>query len=197
MWQNNIDKSVESIRKRINVMLCNKSHIIVAIDGRCASGKTTLADKLYEKMECNLIHMDDFFLRPEQRTEKRLATPGENVDYERFFAEVLQPLIANQVFSYRPYDCKLQDLKEPIKISPKKVTIIEGSYSCHNSLWKYYDLRIFMDVDTDTQLSRIKIRNGEEAVNRFKNLWIPLEEKYFETFDIKERCEILILLSEE
>ena len=100
--------------------------------------------------------MDDFFLRPEQRTEERMAAPGENVDYERFLSEVLGPLIRNQVFTYQPYDCGTQELKEAVKIIPKNVTIIEGSYSCHNALWKNYDLRIFMDVDTETQMNRIK-----------------------------------------
>ena len=48
-----------------------KDKILVAIDGRCASGKTTLAGKLAERCESALqvdhvhvIHMDDFFLRP-------------------------------------------------------------------------------------------------------------------------------------
>ena len=39
--------------------------IIVAIDGKYASGKTTPADKLAEICNCNV---DDYFLRPEQRT---------------------------------------------------------------------------------------------------------------------------------
>jgi len=63
----------------------------VAIDGPCASGKSTLGKTLQEIYGCPLIHMDDFFLRPEQRTPERLAQPGGNVDYERFAKEVLTP----------------------------------------------------------------------------------------------------------
>ena len=36
---------------------------IIAIDGRCASGKTTLAEALGRHYHCNVIHMDHFFLR--------------------------------------------------------------------------------------------------------------------------------------
>ena len=50
--------------------------------------------------------MDDFFLRPEQRTAQRLAQSGGNVDWERFQAEVLIPLRQGISFSYRPYDCR-------------------------------------------------------------------------------------------
>ena len=63
--------------------------LLAAIDGRCAAGKTTLAEQLREMLGCNVIHADSFFLRPEQRTEERLNTPGGNIDYERLLAEVI------------------------------------------------------------------------------------------------------------
>ena len=36
--------------------------LLVAIDGRCASGKSTLAKDLQKQLDCNVIHMDDFYL---------------------------------------------------------------------------------------------------------------------------------------
>ena len=59
--------------------------ILVAIDGRCGSGKTTLGEYLKGQLDCNLFHMDDFFLRMEQRTPDRMKETGGNVDYERFY----------------------------------------------------------------------------------------------------------------
>ena len=38
--------------------------LLVAIDGRCASGKSTLAKDLQKQLDCNVIHMDDFYLQP-------------------------------------------------------------------------------------------------------------------------------------
>ena len=52
---------------------------IIALDGRAASGKTTMARQLAELLDAEIIHMDDFFLPMELRTEQRLATPGGNV----------------------------------------------------------------------------------------------------------------------
>ena len=63
--------------------------VLVAIDGMSASGKSTLGNLLKEKYQCNLFHMDDFFLRPEQRTKERLSEAGGNVDYKRFQEEIL------------------------------------------------------------------------------------------------------------
>ena len=50
--------------------------ILVAIDGRCGSGKTTLGEYLKGQLDCNLFHMDDFFLRMEQRTPDRMKETG-------------------------------------------------------------------------------------------------------------------------
>ena len=71
--------------------------LLVAIDGRCASGKSTLAKDLQKQLDCNVIHMDDFYLQPHQRTTKRLREPGGNVDYERFETEVLQPMLTGGI----------------------------------------------------------------------------------------------------
>lgn len=169
-----------------------KEGIIVALDGRCASGKSTLAASLAEQLSCPLIHMDDFFLRPEQRTDARLATAGENVDHERFLEEVLAPLAEGKCVTYRPWDCGAQAFGEPIAIEPKPITIVEGSYACHPALWDYYDLRIFLTVEPDTQLARIAERNGEEGLEAFRNKWIPLEESYFSHYNIALRCDITL-----
>ena len=171
---------VDEIFTEIDIMLKTKESVIVAIDGRCASGKTTLASELQKKLNCNVIHMDDIFLRPEQRTEERLAEIGGNVDYERFSEEVLKPLQANKEFEYRPFDCHTLDFKPAIRVVPNKITVIEGSYSCNPVFGKYYDINLFLDADKELQLMRIKTRNGEDALEIFKKKWIPSEEKYFE-----------------
>ena len=181
---------IDFIFETINHFLKTKEHIIIAIDGRCAAGKSTLAERLKEKMSCCVIHMDDFFLRPEQRTPQRYREPGGNVDYERFLEEVLKPLHENRPFSFRPYDCKRQLLAEPVSIVPDSVTVIEGSYSCHPVLWDFYDLRIFLTINKEEQLRRIRYRNGEEATIIFQNKWIPLEEFYFKTYNIENRCDL-------
>ena len=53
---------------------------LIAIDGRCGSGKTTLGQRLAELLEANLFHADDFYLRPCQRTPERYNEPGGNMD---------------------------------------------------------------------------------------------------------------------
>ena len=145
---------------------------------------------LQKQLDCNVIHMDDFYLQPHQRTTKRLREPGGNVDYERFETEVLQPMLTGEAFSYRPYDAHAVCFLPEVIVSPKKVTIIEGSYACHPRLRRSYDLRIFLTVDRQEQLERIRKRNGEEREEMFERIWIPLEERYFWKAGVEKTCDI-------
>ncbi len=177
-----IIREIGSIRQK-------KKQLLIAIDGRCASGKTTLAEKLKERLSCNIIHMDDFFLRPEQRTAERYYEPGGNVDRERFAAEVLLPLKSGKAFSYRPFDCHTMKLSEPIMTEQSEITIIEGTYSCHPALWNFYDLHIFLTVSPEEQFHRLAKRS-KENLHVFREKWIPLEERYFNAYKIDARCEL-------
>ena len=179
-------EKVESIIRAADI---GKSPYIIAIDGRCASGKTTLANMLGEALSCNVIHTDDFFLRPEQRTEARLAAPGENLDHERLLSEVLLPLSEGKTVAYRPFDCKTMSFAAPVELGAHRITVIEGAYSCHASLRDFYSLRIFLSVPHGEQMRRIRLRGGESAAKIFEAKWIPLEEKYFAELGIEGLCD--------
>ena len=100
---------------------------VVAIEGGSASGKTTLSQMLESVYDCTVFHMDDFFLRPEQRTPERFSEPGGNVDRERFLEEVLKPLSQGEVVRYRRFDCSTFTLGEPVGVELKPLIIVEGA----------------------------------------------------------------------
>lgn len=180
----------ENIAQLLLDEIKRQSPSLLAIDGRCAAGKTSLAASLAALCDCSVIHMDHFFLRKEQRTAERLRRAGGNIDYERFLAEVLIPLREGRAFSYRPWDCRKQEMGKAILIAPKALTVVEGSYSCHPALKGYFDLSVFLDVDAAEQLRRIRRRNGSDGVQIFREHWIPMEEHYFHSFRIQEECDL-------
>ncbi len=186
-----MEKIVNEVLEKIHTLPCKEGPELIALDGRCAAGKTSLAKGLQKRIHCTVFHMDDFFLRPEQRSRERLNTPGGNVDYERFYEEVMAPLKngASEI-TYRPYDCHEQQLLKSISIKPSQIVLIEGSYSCHPKLWDFYSLRIFLTVNPDEQLRRIVQRSGQDSIGQFQERWIPLEEQYFTAYQIKERCDL-------
>jgi len=182
---------IDILTEKIAQLRLSKNPLLVAIDGRCGSGKTTLAKKLHNAFGGNLFHMDDFYLRPEQRTPERYAEPGGNVDYERFLEEVLTPVCEGNEFSFRPFDIKIWNLGESKHVSPEHINIIEGSYSLHPSLASLYDIKVFLDIDKDEQMKRIVKRNGKEHALDFRDRWIPLEELYFAAHNVHKICDFV------
>ena len=176
--------------REIDCML-RTGRVALAIEGGSASGKTTLAKLLTQLYDCTVFHMDDFFLRPEQRTKERFAEPGGNVDRERFLEEVLLPLHKQETVSYRRFDCSTFTLAEPVAVKPTKLTVIEGAYSMHPELAEYYNLSVFLEISPELQKKRIGKRNAPELAKRFFAEWIPMEQRYFAELKVRERCDMI------
>lgn len=187
-------ESVESMKSaidRVERLLAEGRCAFVAIDGPCASGKTVFAASLHERFGGNVLHMDDFFLRPEQRTPERFAEPDGNVDRERFEAEVLKPLAAGKAVRYRPWDCHTGDFATSRSVEPAALTVVEGSYSMHPALRGYYDLTMCLIVDPSERLRRLEARNPR-MLQRFIDEWIPLENRYFESTNTQGSADLLV-----
>ena len=186
-----MEKLIEQTIVMIEKIMKKKGSCIIAIDGRCASGKSTFADLLKKRTGGSLVHMDDFFLRPEQRTKERYQTPGENVDHERFKEEVLIPLANKEKIAYHPFDCNIMEISDrELYADGSGLVIIEGSYSFHPELREYYDLKIFLHVSPEKQMERIEKRNPDKA-EVFRTRWIPYEELYFSSCRISELADVV------
>ncbi len=164
----------------------------VAIDGMSGSGKSTLAALLSGLTGAPVIHMDDFFLPPEKRTAQRLAQAGGNVDYERFVAEVCPGLNSGDAFSYGVFDCSVMAVTEKREIPAYPCRIVEGSYAMHPQFGRYAGVSLFLHISPDTQMTRITARNGVKMAEKFKNIWIPMENRYFRELHVAERCRFVL-----
>lgn len=173
------------------------SRLIVGIDGNAAAGKSTMAAVLSELFDAEVIHVDDFFLPLELRTQSRFEKPGENVHYERFIEEVATPLRHKEkTFSYRRFSCKKMDYDDSVKIDGMKMVIIEGAYAMRPEYIDLYDIKVFLQIDEEQQMNRIINRNGKEMSENFKLKWIPMEHEYFEFFHIKDKCDFVYQTNE-
>lgn len=178
------------IQEKTAALLTQKERIMIAIDGRCASGKTTLAKMLSEELACPFVSCDDFFLPPEKRTKERLSEIGGNMDRERLFCEVLSPFLKGETVSYRPFLCQNASYGDAISLPKSKVLIVEGAYACHPDLWVCYEFHIFLTIPKEEQKKRILVRNPQNA-NDFFTKWIPLEESYLADGRIAENAEFV------
>ena len=176
----------------IDQKLATGRRVLLAVEGGAAAGKSTLAQLLNHVYDCAVAHMDDFFLRPEQRTRERLEEAGGNVDRERFLQEVLLPLRRGETVEYRRFDCSVQMVRDPVPLRPTQLTVVEGAYSMHPDLRGQYDLSVFLKVGTELQRERIRGRNVPEMQCRFFEEWIPMEQRYFAAMGVEAACDLVL-----
>ena len=186
------DTALGRVQDEVEALLQTKERVLVTVDGRAASGKSTFASALSEQLRCDVVHMDDFYIHPEQRTPERYAIPGGNADRERVLLDVIAPWQERGEFAYRPYDAHTDTWGPEISAGRGRVLILEGSYSGLPGLWEASSLHIFVTTEPNTQISRIARRNGSDKVSAFRNMWIPLEEAYFGAYETQDRSDIVI-----
>ena len=181
------EQALEFIHQRYKDKKTNKP-FIVAVDGRCASGKTTFA-----KMLCAvIIHTDDFYKPKNEKGMLEISLYSGNFDLNRFKSEIVAPLLKGEPFEYGIFDCGMQKITKTVKVSDLDFIVVEGSYSQHEDLGEYADIKLFFDISNEEQQKRILARNGINAKQGFDNIWIPAEERYFERYSIKEKANIIV-----
>lgn len=165
--------------------------ILIALDGRCGSGKTTLAAQLAEQFPGSAVfHTDDYYLPPAQRIPNWAETPCANMDLTRLREEVLVPAQAGAAVRSRAYSCREGAYLPEQCVPPAPLYILEGSYSHHPILAGFYDLKVFVTCSKEEQARRLQAREGE-CYENFVRRWIPLEEAYFAQCRIEALADLL------
>ncbi len=181
-------------RERVDFVL---SHIkrerryIIAVDGPCASGKTTLVDDLEQELPFTRISMDDFFLPEELRTPERFSEKGGNIHYERFIEEVIVPLSQHRPFTYRRFSCRTFSFDGEVSVPEDGIIIVEGSYALHPEFTPYWDVSFLLSIDGSEQIRRLSLRSPGK-LEMFRTKWIPLENEYFKECDIASRATYVL-----
>ena len=166
--------------------------LVLALDGRCGSGKTTLANALAQQFPAStVLRTDDFYLPPAQRIRGWEKTPCANMDIARLRDEALRPAYAGQPVQYRVYSCREGAYLPARELAPQPLVILEGSYSHYPLLTGYETLRVFVTCSKEEQTRRLQAREGERYAN-FAARWVPLEEGYFAQYHIAETADFVV-----
>ncbi len=168
--------------------------LVLALDGRCGSGKTTLANTLARQFPASItLHTDDFYLPPAQRIRGWEKTPCANMDLARLRDEALRPAYEGQAVQYRAYSCCEGAYLPARELAAQPLVILEGSYSHHPLLTGCETLRVFLTCAKEEQTRRLQAREGERYAN-FAARWVPLEEGYFAQYHIAETALFLFVV---
>jgi len=173
---------------KIDQLLKRQSRVVIAIDGMAASGKSTLAEELRDHYDATVFHMDDYFLPLAKKTKKRLAMIGGNVNFELMRDEIHEKIKEDKI-EHSKFNCKNNKLSK-VDVELKQLVIVEGVYSFREELISYYDFLIYVEVDKEVQLDRLRNRDNK-LFEKFVNEWLPLERKYFAT-NIKAKADVIL-----
>lgn len=167
---------------RIAQQMNQKHPLLIAIDGRCGSGKTHLAALLQALFPCRVFHTDHYYLPIARRPADWQQRPAGNMDLERLRTEVIQPARTGATVYRRIFECAAQHLGEPQAVEPMPLSIVEGSYALHPMLADAYDMCIFLTCSEHEQKTRLQAREGAHF-EMFERIWIPMEQRYHAACD--------------
>ena len=168
-----------AIVKSIEQLLTRQEQVVVAIDGCTASGTDFLAGLLADVFDGNVFRASDYYMR-------EMTNEGHYLDRERFRREVLEPVKKGVPFFFRPIGNCLMEAVEP-----RRLNIIEGTFSLHREIRDMYDLKIMLRTDTAQKKRFInemepKMRLYYEA-QRF-----PAEARYFRFTEWESLCDFVV-----
>lgn len=195
MLNPDVDRAIHKIK---DLMDKSEKPILVAIDGRSGTGKSTIAKTIANSLGGTEIISDDFWIGGsndlwDTRTPQEKADLA--IDWERLRKEVLEPLLSNKSASWYPFDWEsgrgLSSKK--IKKNPTKLIVLDGAYSTRPELQDIIDLSVLVKIHDDSvRRTRLVGREGETYMNDWHRRWDPAEEHYFKKIRPQSDFDIII-----
>lgn len=192
-------KSVEDAISTIKNSVDKKQRpVVIALDGRSGTGKSTIAKLLAAKLDGVAIEADDFWIggsdgewdarSPKEKYEKVL-------DYRRLRKEVLEPLLSGKDANWHPFNWATgHGLSEKVlHAEPKKTIMLDGAYSSQPILQDIIDISILVDVPNDVERrARLVKREGPLYMADWHRRWDPAEDLYFSKVRPRESFDLII-----
>ena len=154
--------------------------LIIGIAGGSGSGKTTVVNKLTERLKEKVVvipqdsyYKDSSHLSEEERQQLNFDHP-DSIDFDLLYQHLKAlkegKTIEQPVYSY--ITCS-RSKTETITVHPAEVIIIEGIllFTCAK-LRKQMDIKIFVDADDDDRLMRVIAR---DTIERGKTIETVIE----------------------
>lgn len=207
-----MERSILLKQLAVHLLRLDPGHPLrVAIDGVDAAGKTILADELALEMEGHdrqIIRSSvDFFHFPaEVRHQRSDSTPEsyyeDSFDYETLADVLLKPLGpgGNRHCRTGIYDYRVEDALQTseILVHQNAILLFDGIFLQRRELVKYWDVRIFLQVDFAETVARAAVRDQylfgtEEQVRaRYENRYVPGQQIYLAQCKPAAKADILI-----
>ena len=154
---------------------------LLAIDGPAGSGKTSLAEAVFDLFPgCRVVHMDDLY-----DGWSGLPRLGGQLD------SLLLPLAAGRPGRYRRYDWTADRFAETVTVDPLDLLVLEGVGSGSAAHAGLHTALVWLDAPADLRLERGLARDGTGLEARWRQ-WMHDEAEHFERERTRERADLLL-----
>jgi len=172
--------------------------ILVALDGRSGTGKSTIAKKIAERLGGVGINADDFWAggSNEEWDKKIPKEKAETaIDWKRIKTEVLEPLLSGSSATWHPFNWKAGKglSSNVIQRNPSPLIILDGAYSTRPELQDIIDISILIEVPDDVKRrARLAERENEEYMKDWHKRWDVAEDYYFSQVRQRDLFDMII-----
>lgn len=178
--------------------------VIIGICGGTGSGKTTLAEKIYNRFRsrATLISMDSYYKsNPSIPLEERAKCNYDHPDaFEtELLIKHLKQLKNGGAVDVPQYDyCNHLRKDEFVRVESRQIIITEGILLLENiALCNLFDIKIYVDTDADVRILRRIMRDVNErgrsldsVVKQYQATVKPMHEQFVEPY--KRRADIIV-----
>ena len=173
--------------------------ITIGVYGGTGSGKTTIVSQIVSEFptsEIQVISQDSYYKDTSHLTfDERCALNFDHpdaIDFPLLYQHVNSlkngENIEQPVYSFETHN----RTKETVTVVPKKILIIEGILILnYPKLRSLFDLKIFIDADSDMRMERRvsrdiseRGRTPEEVLNRYLNTLKPMHKQIIEPMKV-------------
>ena len=146
------EESLSNLTERI---LGFASKPLILIDGKSGSGKTSIAVKIAEILQANIVATDD------------ICWCADPVHWDAEMLDgIIKPWLDGKNIAYKPSGWTRENRGGFIEVSSCKALIIEGSGACRKTLRGFASFSIWIDAEPDIARTRVIERdlvNGENG----------------------------------
>lgn len=181
------------------IMKKSNRPILVTLDGRSGTGKSTIAKHIAERLGGVEITADDFWVggsNEEWDTKSPKEKAEMAIDWKRLRNEVLEPLLAGKPATWYPFDWKAGHglSANALHSEPKPLIVLDGAYSSRPELQDIINLSILVEVPDDAhRRTRLIGREGEDYMKDWHGRWDVAEDYYFTDIRPRESFDLIIV----
>lgn len=154
----------------------SRPRLVVLIDGRSGTGKTTLGDALAAELDAQIVHLDDVY-------------PGW--DGLRAASEAVVTDVLGPASGHTRWDWSSSQPAGWTAVDPERPIVIEGCGALSRASAPLASLRVWLEADDALRRRRAIERDGEVFAKEWER-WAAQEEAFIATEDPVSLADVVV-----